>query len=81
MRMSLGSVSPRLRLRMTAVELWEPELPPVPISMGMKPVSTAQLASASSKPVIIMLVKVADNMRNISQGILRFHISSTPVRE
>ena len=66
---------------MTAVELCEPELPPVPISIGMKPVSTAHFESASSKPVIIMLVNVADSIRNISQGMRRFHISRTPVRE
>lgn len=74
-------MSPSERLRMTAVELCEPELPPVPISIGMKPVSTAHFESASSKPVIIMLVNVADSIRNISQGMRRFHISRTPVRE
>ena len=79
--MSLGSVSPMDRLRITAVELWEPELPPVPISIGIKPVSTANLLSASSKWVIIMLVNVADSMRNISQGIRRFQSSPTVARE
>ena len=79
--MSPGSVSPMDRLRMTAVELCEPELPPVPMSMGMKPVRTANFASASSKWVIIMLVKVAESMRNISQGTRRLKSSTTPARE
>ena len=76
--MSRGSVSPMDRLRMTAVELCEPELPPVPMSIGMKPVSTAVLARASSKRVMIMLVKVAESIRNISQGMRRFQSSKTP---
>ena len=78
---SLGSVSPRDRLRMTAVEDWAPELPPVPISMGMKATSPACTASISSKVVRIMLVKVAESIRNISQGMRFFHISKGPVRE
>ena len=33
--MSENSTSPRDRARMTATDDWEPELPPVPESMGM----------------------------------------------
>ena len=68
-------------LRMTAVDACAPELPPVPISIGIKPMSTACTASASSKELIIMLVNVAESMRNMSHGTLRFHMSHALVRE
>lgn len=68
-------------LRMTAVEACAPELPPVPMSMGIKPMSTACTASASSKEFIIRLVNVAESMRNISHGTRRFHISKALVLE
>ena len=41
LRASLGSMSPSERARMTAVEACAPELPPVPISMGIKATSPA----------------------------------------
>ena len=66
---------------MTAVDACAPELPPVPISMGMKATSPACTASISSNFVSIMLVKVADSIRNISHGMRFFHISSVPVLE
>ena len=72
---SFGSVSPRDRLRITAVDACAPELPPVPISMGMKATSPACTASISSNFVSIMLVNVADSIRNISHGMRFFQIS------
>ena len=38
--MSLNSTSPRERARMTVTEDWEPEFPPVSMSIGIKAVST-----------------------------------------
>ena len=81
LRASRGSISPRDRARMTAVEAWAPELPPVPMSMGMKATSPACTASISSNEVRIMLVKVAESIRNMSQGMRFFQISTIPVRE
>ena len=77
--MSENSISPRDRARMTATDDWEPELPPVPDSMGMKEVSTTQAASADSKLVMMMPVKVADSMSSISHGMRERQVSSTPV--
>ena len=54
---------------MMVTEACEPELPPVSISIGMKAVSTTCAASASSKPVMIMPVKVAEIISSISQGM------------
>ena len=34
-------ISPREMLRIMATDAWEPELPPVPMSMGINAVSTA----------------------------------------
>ena len=45
---SSGSVSPREMLRITAVDACAPELPPVPISIGIKPMSTACTASVAN---------------------------------
>ena len=78
---SRGSISPRDRARITAVEACAPELPPVPMSMGMKATSPACTASISSKEVRIMLVKVAESIRNMSHGMRFFQISTMPVRE
>ena len=66
---------------MTAVDACAPELPPVPISMGMKATSAACTASMSSKCVRMTLVKVAEIIRNSSQGTRFFQISIVPVRE
>ena len=66
---SRSSSSPRDRARITVTDAWEPELPPVSISMGMKAVSTTWAASLLSKPVIIMPVNVADTISSISHGM------------
>ena len=78
---SRGSISPSDRLRITAVEACAPELPPVPISIGIKATSAGTTASIPSKLVRIMLVKVAESIRNSSQGMRFFQISRTGVRE
>ena len=77
--MSENSISPRDRARITATDDWEPEFPPVPDSMGIKEVSTTQAASADSKLVMMMPVKVADSMSSISQGMRERQVSNTPV--
>ena len=77
--MSENSISSRDRARITATEDWEPELPPVPDSMGIKEVSTTQAARALSKLVMMMPVKVADSMSSSSQGMRAFQVSMTPV--
>ena len=47
--------------------------------MGIKEVSTTQAASADSKLVMMMPVKVADSMSSISQGMRERQVSNTPV--
>ena len=64
-----NSSSPRLMARMIVTEACEPELPPVSISIGIKAVSTTCAASALSKPVMIIPVKVAETISSISQGM------------
>ena len=54
---------------MTVTEDWEPELPPVSMSMGMKAVRATWAARAFSKPVMIMPVKVAETISSSSQGM------------
>ena len=68
-RASENSSSSRLRARITVTEDWEPQLPPVSISMGMKAVRAASLVRALSKEEMIIPVKVADTISSISQGI------------
>ena len=68
-RMSENSNSSRLKARIMVTEDWLPELPPVPISIGMKAVSAAWAANAPSKEVMIIPVKVADTISSSSQGI------------
>ena len=63
-----------------ALEKGFSELPPVPVSMGMKEVSTTQAARAFSNLVRMMPVKVAESIRIISQGMRDFQVSHTPVR-
>ena len=65
---------------MTATDDWEPELPPVPDSMGMKEVKITQAARADSKPVMMSPVKVAESISSMSQGMRAFQVSKTPVR-
>ena len=74
---SRNSISPSEMPRITVTEAWLPELPPVSISMGMNEVSTTCAASAFSKLVMIMPVKVAETMSRSSQGMRCFQISKT----
>ena len=66
---SENSSSPRLSARMIVTEAWEPELPPVSISIGMKAVSTTCAARALSKPVMMSPVKVAEIISSASHGM------------
>ena len=66
---SENSSSSRLRERMMVTEDWEPQLPPVSISMGIKAGRAGSSARALSKEEMIMPVKVADTISSISQGI------------
>ena len=77
--MSEKSISSSDKARITATDDWEPELPPVPESMGMKEVSTTQAARALSKLVMMMQVKVAESISSSSHGMRAFQVSSTPV--
>ena len=77
--MSEKSISSSDKARITATDDWEPELPPVPESMGMKEVSTTQAARALSKLVMMMPVKVAESISSSSHGMRAFQVSSTPV--
>ena len=56
--------------RMTVTDDWEPEFPPVSISIGMKAVRMTSCESAFSKLVIIRPVNVAEIISSISQGTL-----------
>ena len=56
-----------------------PLLPPVPESMGIKEVRMAQAASAFSKWVRMMPVKVAESISTSSHGVRAFQVSRTPV--
>ena len=58
--------------RMTSVELWEPQFPPVSISIGMKETSSGMAANAFSYFVIIVPVMIEENIKISSHGILRF---------
>lgn len=57
------------------VEAWLPVLPPVLISMGIKLESTRFAAKAVSKWVMMLPVKVAEIIRNSSQGARFFQFS------
>ena len=65
---------------MTVTEHWEPELPPVSMSMGMKSVRAVTRASAFSKWFRIMPVNVAPIMRSMSHGIRAFQNWNALVR-
>ena len=65
---------------MTATLDWLPQLPPVPMSMGMKPMSTEHTARESSKLEMTMPVKVAESISSISQGSRLLTVSHTPER-
>ena len=67
---SLNSSSPRDSARITVTEDWDPELPPVSISIGIKAVRQTMAASFSSKLVRIRPVKVAETISRDSHGIL-----------
>ena len=69
---------------MMVAEAWPPELPPVSISMGMNRVSAALVsttlaARASSKDEMIPLVKVAEIIKNSSQGARLRQVAHTVV--
>ena len=66
---SVNSSSPRLRARITVTDAWEPELPPVSISMGINAVRTTWAARACSNRVMIIPVKVAETISRASQGM------------
>ena len=71
---SLNSISPSDIPRITVTDAWLPELPPVPMSMGIKEVSTTCAARALSNPVIIIPVNVAETISRRSHGILESQI-------
>ena len=64
---SRGWISSRARPRITSVALWEPQLPPVSISMGRKATSSGTAEMASSYRVMMEPVMVADSIRISSQ--------------
>ena len=65
--------------RITDTLDWEPQFPPVSISMGIYAVSTVTAANASSNPAIICPVNVADTISSNSHGIRERNVSKTPV--
>ena len=76
---SLYSISPSERPRTIETEAWLPALPPVSISIGIKPVSTTDAASASSNELMMLPVNVAETIRISSHGMRFFHVANTPV--
>ena len=68
---SLRLSSLRAMPRITKVELWEPVLPPVSVSMGMKVTRTGRETKAASYLPKMLPVTVADSIRIINQ-ITRF---------
>ena len=69
---SRGRISPSARPRMTRVEDWEPQLPPVSMSMGMNAASTTTEESTSWKPLMMPPVNVAEIMSTSSQTMRFF---------
>ena len=65
---------------MTVTDDWDPEFPPVSISIGMNAVRMTSWASAFSKLVIIRPVKVAEIMSSMSQGTRCLNSSHGEVR-
>ena len=57
---------------MTRVEDWEPQLPPVSMSMGMNAASTTTEESTSWKPLMMPPVNVAEIMSTSSQTMRFF---------
>src|SRR5699024_3680756 len=62
LKISLNSISPTASPRIIRVELWEPQLPPVPMSIGMKVISTGITAIAFSYYPRISPVTVAESI-------------------
>ena len=65
---SPSSTSPSAMLRMMVTEVWLPELPAEPVSIGMNAVSTTAPASTDSKLVMIVEDSVAEIIMIISHG-------------
>ena len=72
-KMAGNSISPSEIPRITATEAWLPELPPVPIIMGINAVRATIFERAVSNDEIIMPVSVADIINTKSHGIRIFH--------
>ena len=77
--MSENFSSSRLRERMTVTEDWEPQLPPVSISMGINETSSGSVAIAASKCSSIAPVTIAESMRTRSQMIRFFAREKTGI--
>ena len=60
---SRGRISSRASPRITRVALWEPQLPPVSISMGRKATSSGTAEMASSYRVMMAPVTAAESIR------------------
>ena len=78
-KMSLNSISPTAIPRITSVELWDPQFPPVPISIGINVIRTGITAIALSYRPNISPVTVADNIRSINQRLLFLACRNTEV--
>ena len=77
LKMSLNSISPRDSERMIVTEDCEPELPAVPISIGINEVRTIDAARLDSNESIIMVVNVAEIISMSNHGIRLLKISNT----
>ena len=64
---------------MISVALWEPQFPPVSMSMGMKDTRIGTAAKASSYLVMIVPVMVAENIRISSHTIRCRACSNTDI--
>ena len=76
---SLSLISSSASPRMISVELWEPQFPPVSISIGMKETRRGTTANASSYRVITMPVNVEEIISTSSQTIRFFACSKVEV--
>ena len=72
---SRGRISSRASPRITSVALWEPQFPPVSISMGRKATSRGTAEMASSYRVMIEPVMAADSIK-ISSHTTRWRACS-----
>ena len=74
LKTSMKCMSPSESPLMMVTDACEPQLPPVPISIGMYAVKITRADSFFSNDEMIILVKVADIIRIRSQGKRAFHI-------